>query len=98
VPAAAPPTTYTKAISGGLVAVPPEQKAAVNQDLVKRGYRARLYHGEIVYCREEAVTGSMFTSLNCQSEEHLRRLEENVTREMRQSGGSTCGHTGQPSC
>jgi hypothetical protein len=98
VSAAAPPPTHAKAMSGALLAVPPEQRAAVNKDLVKRGYLARLYRGEIVYCREEAVTGSLFTSLNCQSEEHLQRLEENAAREMRQTGGSSCGHAGQPSC
>jgi hypothetical protein len=97
-PTAVPPATHVKAIGGGLAAVPPEQKAAVNQDLIKRGYLARLYRGDIVYCREERVTGSMFQSLNCQSEEHLQTIEQNVSREMRTTGGSSCGHVGGPSC
>lgn len=81
--------------------MPAEQQAAVNQDLIKRGYRARLSRGEIVYCRVEPVTGSRFESLNCQSEEQLKRMEQDVglsSWEMRSAGGSRCGQVGEPGC
>jgi hypothetical protein len=99
VPAAAPPTTHAKAIVGGLAAVPPEQQAKVNQDLIKHGYRARLNRGQIVYCRVEPVTGSRFESLNCQSEEQLQRVEQDVSSwQMHSTGGPRCGQVSEPNC
>ena len=99
VPAAAPPTTHAKAVVGGLAAVPPEQQAAVNQDLIKRGYHARLNRGQIVYCRVEEVTGSRFESLNCDTEEHLKRMGQDASSwELHSAGGSRCGQVAQPNC
>jgi hypothetical protein len=97
-PVAAPPTSLAKATPAGFSAVPPEQQAAINQDLIKRGYRARLYRGGIVYCRVEPVTGSRFESLTCQSQEHLQRVDQDASWQMRSAGGSRCGQVGEPSC
>ena len=99
VPAAAPPTTHAQAVVGVLTAVPSAQQAAVNQDLIKRGYRARLNRGQIVYCRVEPVTGSRFESLNCQSEEQLQRVDQGDSPwQMRSAGGNRCGQVAEPNC
>lgn len=44
-------------------------------DALKSGYRAKLLHGDTLYCREEGHLGTHFTSTNCYTPDQLARLE-----------------------
>lgn len=45
---------------------------AIDPDLVQRGYTPGIRHGERVYCREQAVTGTHFTQKRCQTAEQIK--------------------------
>ena len=47
----------------------------VNQDLVTRGYRPTTYRGQLMYCRTERPTGTMFASKVCLTEQQIKDQE-----------------------
>lgn len=65
-------------------ATPPPPTSGVREALVKQGYRPSLLHGELLYCRPEAVTGTQFPSTVCRSEGEIRQLQQD-TRDTTQS-------------
>ena len=72
------------AIGLGCASPAPEPSPAVNARLVGLGYRPKLYQGHLLYCRDEAVTGSQFKDLVCRSEAEVEQLGVD-TREAAQS-------------
>ena len=65
----------------------------VNQDLVKRGYKAVSRRGELVYCRKDAVTGTAFRTNVCLTEFQITDMERRAHEEM-QVTPSSCAGTG----
>jgi hypothetical protein len=50
-------------------------KPAVNENLVKEGYRPSMRNGQLMYCRTEQPTGSRFTTQVCQNEAQILAAE-----------------------
>ena len=46
-------------------------KPAVNKDLLKQGYRTAMRHGQLLYCRDQPITGTRFKSQVCMQEEQV---------------------------
>ena len=62
-------------------------KRGANPELIRQGYHAVRRNGHLLYCKEQAETGSRFTTNLCLTEEQLldqtRRAREDMER-MRQ--------------
>ena len=64
----------------------PARGGAINQDLVRRGYRAQMHDGQIVYCRREAETGTRLASYVCRSEARIKSEEEEARQALGPAG------------
>jgi hypothetical protein len=60
--------------------------------LLKQGYKVQTYHGQLMYCHTEELTGSALTRKVCLSAEQIRARTENAREIMdtRRSDAS-CG-------
>jgi len=67
-PVAGPAAHHETAFAAATAPGATPSKPAVNNDLVKQGYRTGLRHGQLVYCRTEQLTGSRFKTEVCLSE------------------------------
>jgi hypothetical protein len=93
----APPTAAAAA-----AATSPEGARATTSNLtpdpalLKQGYKVQTYHGQLMYCHTEEITGSQLTRKVCLSAEQIRARTENAREIMdtRRSDAS-CG---QMSC
>jgi hypothetical protein len=54
----------------------------VNRALIAQGYRPTTYHGQLVYCRKEKLTGSQFTQKVCLTEQEAALQERIAQDEM----------------
>jgi len=68
----------------------------VDPELVRQGYHAAQRHGQVVYCKEQPVTGSRFTTNVCLSAEQLKDREQRMREEMQRMHQSGC--TGSAGC
>jgi hypothetical protein len=65
----------------------------VDQNLVKRGYRARKINGELKYCRAEVLTGTHFHNTVCLTREQIGVSDANT-----KEGLDTLDKAGRASC
>ena len=66
---------------------------AVNQSYLKRGYQAVQSNGEVLYCRSEALTGSLFRSTVCHTDAQMQAADQNrrrVVDEIENAHGGEC--------
>ena len=63
----------------------PDTPESEVQRFVRQGYRPSTYQGQLVYCREESVTGSQFTTRECLTREQIleRAAQTRATLESR---------------
>ena len=76
-----------------VVAGGPTTLAAVNRSYVKSGYQVVHRNGELLYCRSEAVTGSLFRSTVCHTEAQMQAAEEirrHAVDEISNAHGGEC--------
>jgi hypothetical protein len=71
----APPDSAT-APTGLAAGAPGGPESTVNRDLVKQGYRPSTFHGQLLYCRVERLTGSQFSHKTCLTEQEVRLQEQ----------------------
>src|SRR2546421_8941340 len=72
--------THSQATNAAAAAVPNGAVAngtagTVNPDLVSRGYRPTTYRGQLMYCRTERPTGTLFASKVCFTEQQIKDQE-----------------------
>lgn len=51
-------------------------RPSVKEALVKQGYRPSMLDGQLLYCRDESVTGTQFQSRVCLNDEQIRQQEQ----------------------
>ncbi len=73
--------------ASGSAATSPE----VNQDLLKQGYKATQRRGELVYCRQQQVTGTLFLSSVCLTEEQIKENERRAREQLESVHQGSCG-------
>jgi hypothetical protein len=55
---------------------------AVNQTLVKRGYRPRQLNGQLKYCRSQVLTGTHFRNTVCLTQEEISATDGNTKSDL----------------
>lgn len=90
-PAAAPLVTAAGVPARPVAANPADP--AVNQDLLKSGYRVKYRRGEALYCRPEATTGTRLTSTLCRTEAQIKEDERRTQEALRPAAGCPAGLT-----
>ena len=50
----------------------------LNRTLIQAGYKASTFKGQVVYCRQELVTGTGFKRKVCLDEAQLREEERKI--------------------
>lgn len=66
---------------------------AVDQTLLKRGYRPRRLNGQLKYCRSQVLTGTHFSSTVCLTPEEISATDGNTKSDLNQldrAGRSLC--------
>ena len=92
-PAATPSSVAASAATPSSAGAP--AAGVVNQNYVKRGYRAVHRNGQLLYCQSQIVTGSLFHDTVCLTEDQMRasdRKTQNTVDEfvkMRNATGCT---------
>jgi hypothetical protein len=71
-------TSTAGAPVAGAAAMSGSGSARADDNLLRKGYRAVNYRGELVYCRVESPTGSRFSRKVCLTREQIRAREENA--------------------
>jgi hypothetical protein len=66
---------------------------AVNQTLVKRGYRPRRLNGQLKYCRSQVLTGTHFSNTVCLTQEEISATDGNTKSDL-----DTIGRAGRAIC
>jgi len=66
---------------------------AVNQTLVKRGYRPRQLNGQLKYCRSQVLTGTHFRNTVCLTQEEISATDGNTKSDL-----DTLGRAGRAIC
>ena len=67
---------------------------AVNQNYLKGGYQAVQRNGQLLYCRSEALTGTLMRTTVCVTEAQMKAAEQNrqnVVDELGKHHGPECG-------
>ena len=83
-PAAAPVTTAPAAAAASSTAVPKAADAPSPEVLKKAkeaGYHTRIKHGDVLYCKDEAVIGTRFKEEHCLTE---NQLEQTLVQDQQQ--------------
>jgi hypothetical protein len=65
----------------------------VNQSYLKNGYKVVHRNGQLLYCRSETVTGTLFRSTVCETDAQMKAAEQNrqnVVDELGKSHGGEC--------
>jgi hypothetical protein len=73
-----------------------EASRPVNRALVSQGYRPTTYHGQLLYCRFEKLTGSQFSHKMCLTEQEAA-LQERIAQDEMMKRNSQ-GKCVQPLC
>ena len=82
------PPRQTLAAAGNAPAIAPgtasdaaaAPAAVVDASLVKAGYSVMRRHGEILYCRNEAITGQRIATRICLTAAQIQDEKQNVTK------------------
>ena len=76
------------------VAAQPVQSAnVVNQSYLKSGYKVAYRDGQLLYCRPESFTGTLFRSTVCKTEAQMSAAEQrrqNAVDELGKAHGGEC--------
>lgn len=72
---------------------PDNANLAVNQTLVKRGYRPRKLNGQLKYCRTQVLTGTHFSNTVCLTQEEISATDDNTKSDL-----DTLGLAGRAIC
>jgi hypothetical protein len=70
-----------------------------DQSYLKSGYRVAHRNGQLVYCRSEAITGTLFRSTVCKTNAEMKAAEQirqNVADELGKPHGGVCNNP--PKC
>lgn len=68
--------------------IPPgHPEGEVSRELVSQGYQPSTYHGQLIYCRVEKLTGSQFSHKVCLSEQEAKLQERIAHDEMNTAHG-----------
>jgi len=87
------PAATTPARSASANSSTDNANLAVNQTLVKRGYRPRRLNGQLKYCRSQVLTGSHFSSTVCLTQEEISATDGNTKSDL-----DTLGRAGRAIC
>ncbi|HWM68144.1 MAG TPA: hypothetical protein VNO35_16250 [Steroidobacteraceae bacterium] len=93
-PAAAAGGTAAPAV--GATAPVDAASRPVNRALISQGYRPTTYHGQLLYCRFEKLTGSQFSHKVCLTEQEAA-LQERIAQDEMMKRNSQ-GKCVQPLC
>lgn len=81
-PAAAPQTLA--AAAGAPATAPPQAPASapgdVDKSLIRAGYSVMRRHDEVLYCRNEIITGQRIATRICLTAEQIQAEKQNVTK------------------
>jgi hypothetical protein len=88
------PATPVTAVSGATTGT----AAEIDASLVKEGYRVVRRHDQILYCRAQSVTGSLFASTVCLTASQIasQKREVQQSRDVLNQGRAT--HCVGPEC
>lgn len=88
-------TTWLTLTACSALAPHPDTPESEVQRFVRQGYRPSDYRGQLVYCREEPVTGSQFASRECLTREQIleRAARTRATLESRAMHPNLACHT-----
>jgi hypothetical protein len=78
----ATPAATAPAGSAGANASTGNANPAVNQSLVKRGYRPRQINGQLKYCRSQVLTGTHFNNTVCLTQEEISATDGNTKSDL----------------
>jgi len=81
-PVAAATDGGTAAPAVGATAPVDAASRPVNRALISQGYRPTTYHGQLLYCRFEKLTGSQFSHKVCLTEQEAALQERIAQDEM----------------
>lgn len=88
---ASPPAVAAAAATSPDVA-PATSSHKPDPELLKQGYRVQTYHGQLMYCRTEEITGSVLTRKVCQTAEQINGRTESAREIMNTRRSDTsCG-------
>jgi hypothetical protein len=87
-PATSTPAPQTLAAAGNAPAIAPGTESAaaaapagvVDAGLVKAGYSVMRRHGEVLYCRNEVITGQRIGTRICLTAAQIQDEKDNVTK------------------
>ena len=96
VPPAAAAAGGTAAPAVGAAAPVDAASRPVNRALISQGYRPTTYHGQLLYCRFEKLTGSQFSHKVCLTEQEAA-LQERIAQDEMMKRNSQ-GKCVQPLC
>ena len=84
------PDAVAPAVSGAAASTS-EAKAGVDVELVKEGYRVERRHDQILYCRSQSVTGTLFASTVCLTASQIasQRRELQQSKDLLNQGHAT---------
>ncbi len=89
----ATPAASTPARSASANSSTDNANLAVNQSLVKRGYRPRRLNGQLKYCRSQVLTGTHFSSTVCLTQEEISATDGNTKSDL-----DSIGRAGRAIC
>jgi hypothetical protein len=87
------PAATTPARSASANASTDNANPAVNETLLKRGYRPRLLNGQLKYCRSQVLTGTHFSNTVCLTQDEISATDGNTKSDlniMDRAGRSIC--------
>jgi hypothetical protein len=77
---AAPPASAARPASAASPASATTPASAVDAGLVKAGYSVMKRHGEVLYCRNEVITGQRIGTRICLTAGQIQTEKQNVTK------------------
>ena len=72
---------------------PAQSTDVVNQSYLKSGYKVAYRNGQLLYCRPESFTGTLFRSTVCKTEAQMSAAEQrrqNAVDELGKAHGGEC--------
>jgi hypothetical protein len=79
--------------SGAAAATSGDATAGVDANLVKDGYRVVKRHDQVLYCRSESVTGTLFASTVCLTASQIASQKRDLLESkdlLKQAGAARC--------
>ena len=76
-----------------VAAQPAQSTNVVNQSYLKSGYKVAYQNGQLLYCRPESLTGSLFRTTVCKSDAEMSAAEQrrqNAVDEIGKARGGEC--------